>query len=192
MTSDYKTFNIYKPSENFVWTRSRIIWGLVIIPLICIFFVLHILKIPEKQIPDWLRQGIFAPMLTGFLGYLINIWLPEELKGKIKGKLIFEKEKITIDQEIFLIKDLKYVEIVQNDHKGRYIFSNAFDGMFSQGCNNTLKIRLLNNLGKKCFFQINHPRELLQISNQLNFYIENGLLTKEARNSTLNYNGNGF
>ncbi|MGG5210272.1 hypothetical protein ACQWU4_15220 [Chryseobacterium sp. MIQD13] len=151
-------------------------------------FILYILKIPEKQIPGWLSWVVFTPMMVGFLGYMINIWFPEQLKGKIEGKLIFEKEKITINNEVFLIKDLKYVEIIQNDHKGRYIFHNAFDGMFSQGCNNTLKIRLLNNLEKKCFFQINHPRELLQISDQLNFYIENGLLTKEARNSTLNYN----
>jgi len=192
MINDYKTFNIYIPSENFVWTRSRIILILMTISFISIFFLLYILKIPEKQIPRWLGFGIFAPMLIGFLGYLINMWFPEELKGKIKGKLIFEKEKITIDNEVFLIKDLKYIEITQNDHKGRYISRNAFDGMFSQGCNNTLKIRLLNNLEKKCFFQINHPRELLQISNQLNFYIENGLLTKEARNTTLNYNWHGF
>ncbi|WP_265131364.1 hypothetical protein [Chryseobacterium oranimense] len=187
MINDYKTFNIYIPSKNFVWTRSRIILILMAISFVSIFFLVYILKIPEKQIPRWLGLSISAPMLIGFLGYLINMWFPEELKGKIEGKLIFEKEKITIDNEVFLIKDLKYIEIIQNDHKGRYISRNAFDGMFSQGCNNILKIRLLNNLEKKCFFQINHPRELLQISNQLNFYIENGLLTKEARNTTLNY-----
>lgn len=187
--NNYKTFNIYKPSTGFVWTRARICYLLIVFPLLLIGFVLYVLKIPDQEIPKWFSWIITPPLCIGIIGGFINIFFPEELKGKIEGKLIFENEKITIDNEIFFIKELKHLEIVQNNHEGRYIYRNGFSGMFSQGCNNILKIRDLNNQERKCFFQIRQPRELLQISNQLNHYIDNyGLLSKEARNHILNYN----
>lgn len=184
---DYKTFNIYKPSETFVWTRERIFGVLIFLPLLTLVFITWILQIPDNKVPDWFSPIISIPILTAFIGGAINIWFREELKGKIEGKLIFEKEKITIDNEVFWIKDLKYIEITQNNYAGKYIFRNGFDGMFSQGCKNELRIRLKKNQEKRCLFQILQKRELLQTSDLLNYYIEKGLLTKEARNATLNY-----
>ncbi|WP_172277034.1 hypothetical protein [Chryseobacterium sp. LAM-KRS1] len=187
MAEDYKAFNIYKPANGFVWTRERLIYILIGIPFLTVAFVLYILKVPEKEIPGWFAWIIGIPMFIAFIGGFINVWFPEQLKGRMEGKLIFEKEKITVDNEVFLTQNLKYVEIVQNDHKGRFIIRNGADGAFSQGCNNYLKIRLLDNEERKVLFQIKQPGELLQISNQLNFYIEQGLMTKEARNNILNY-----
>lgn len=192
MAEDYKVFNIYKPAVGFLWTRERIIYVLIGIPFLVIAFTIYILGIPDKEMPKWFLWIIGPPLFVGTIGGFINVWFHEELKGKIEGKLIFEKDKITIDNEIFWTKDLKYVEITQNDHRGRYITRNGADGMFSQGCNNKLKIRLSNNKEKYILFQIKQMRELLQISNQLNAYIEQGLMTKEVRNSTLNYNNNGI
>jgi hypothetical protein len=192
MTEDYKVFNIYKPAKGFLWTRERIIYILLGVPFLVIAFALYILGIPEKEMPKWFLWIIGPPLCIGIVGSIINVWFPEQLKGKVEGKLIFEKNKITIDNEVFLTKDLKYIEIIQNDHKGRYIFRNGADGMFSQGCNNKLKIKALDNQERHILFQIKQMRELLQISNQLNAYIEQGLMTKEARNSTLNYNNNGI
>ncbi|ASK32407.1 hypothetical protein CEY12_20995 [Chryseobacterium sp. T16E-39] len=186
MTEDYKIFTIYKPTKGFVWTRARIIYVLFALPLL-FMAPAFILGIPDKEIPHWLLWIAFPPMFIALIGSCINIFFPEELKGQLQGKLIFEKEKITIDNEVFSTKDLQYIEIIQNDHKGRYIGRNGLDGQFSQGCNNQLKIRRLNYEERLVFFQIKQIRELLQISNQLNYYIELGLMTKEARNSTLNY-----
>ncbi|RLJ31760.1 hypothetical protein CLU97_1199 [Chryseobacterium sp. 7] len=188
MANDHKTFNIYNPSKNFVWTRSRIIWVLMIFSLVSIFFVLNILKIPEKQIPQWLGCSIFTPMILGFLVYMINIWFPEELKGKIDGKLIFEIDKITINNEILFTKDIKRIQISISDYKKKFIRYNQFDGAFSQGCKNELIIILLNNQKKSCFFQIQQPKETLQMVNQLDHYTKMGLLTKEEENNILNYN----
>lgn len=192
MANDYKFFIIYKPAKGFVWTRERILYTLLFVPFLAITFVLYILRIPDKEIPKWLSLMINIPIIIGVIGAFINVWFHEQLKGKLDGKLIFEKEKITIDNEVFWTKDLQYVEITQNNYKGKYIPRNGADGMFSQGCNNTLKIRLSNHQEKRILFQIKEPRELLQISNQLNCYIEQRLMTKEARNSTLNYNYNGI
>lgn len=187
MSKDYKTFNIYIPSKNFVWTRSRIIWTLVIIPVISMFFILYILKIPEKQIPSWLAWTIFAPLFIGFSGYLVNIWLTEELKGEMAGQLIFEMDKITINNEILAINDIKRIQISINDYKGKLILNNQFDGIFSHGCKNKLIITLLNNQNKSCFFQLKQPKEMVQMVNQLNYYTKLGLLTKEEGNQILNY-----
>lgn len=189
MTTDYKTFNIYKPSTGFVWTRARICYLLIIFPLLLIGFILYILQIPDQEVPQWVSWIITPLLCIGCIGGFINIFFPEELKGKIEGKLIFENEKITIDSETFLIKNIKHLEISQNDHQGKYLYKNGFNGMFSQGCNNILRIRDFNNQERRCFFQIRQPGELLQISNQLNYYIDQyGLLSKEARNNILNYN----
>ncbi|MCA6065544.1 hypothetical protein JI747_000050 [Chryseobacterium sp. RG1] len=189
MANDYKTFHIYKPTKGFVWTRARVCYFLVIFSLLLMGFVLYVLKIPDQEIPKWFLWIVTPLLCIGGVGGFINKLFPEELKGKIEGKLIFENEKITVDNETFFIKDIKHLEISPNDYEGKKIYRNGFSGMFLQGCNNTLKIRIFNNQERKCFFQIRQPRELLQISNQLNHYIDNyGLLSKEARNHILNYN----
>jgi len=176
-------FNIYKPSKGFVWTRSRIILAFILVDSL-ILFLIYTLGIKKSMVAHFFSWFSIFP----FVAYFINMWFPEQLKGKLEGKLIFEKEKITIDNIGYPIEEVKYIEIIPNDYKGKYIDRNAFDGMFSQGCNNKLKIRLLNNQEKCFFFQRQHPRELLYISDQLNYYIEKGLLTKKERNNILNYN----
>ncbi len=189
MTEDYKTFNIFKPSKGLVWTRARICYLLILFSLLIMGFTLYVLKIPDNELPGWFLWLSASPLCFAGIGGCVNMLFPEELKGKIDGKLVFENEKITIDNEIFFIKDVKHIEISQNSHQGKLIPKNGFEGMFSQGCNNILKIRIANNQEQKCFFQIKQPRELLQISNQLNHYIDKyDLLTKEARNNILNYN----
>lgn len=188
MSDDHKIFNIYYPSKKFVWTRSRIIWILMFISLISMLFILYILKIPEKQIPGWLSWIVFTPLIVGFLGYMINIWFPEQLKGKIEGKLIFEMDQIIINNEILFVKDIKRVQILISDYKKKFISYNQFDGAFSQGCKNELIITLLNNQKKSCFFQIQQPKEMLQMINQLDHYTEMGLLTKGEGSKILNYN----
>ncbi len=174
-------FNIYKPSKGFVWTRSRIILAFLLVDIL-ILLLIYTSGIKKDMVSRFFGWFTILP----FVAYFINMWFPEQLKGKLEGKLIFEIEKITIDNIVYPIEELKYIEIIQNDYKGKYIDRNAFDGMFSQVCNNKLKIRLLNNQEKHCLFQREYPRELLYISDQLNYYIEKGLLTKEARNSILN------
>ncbi|BAP30565.1 uncharacterized protein CHSO_1528 [Chryseobacterium sp. StRB126] len=119
---------------------------------------------------------------------MINIWFPEELKGKIEGKLIFEIDKITINNEILSTEDIKRIQISICDYKKKLIRYNQFDGAFSQGCRNELIITLLNNQKKSCFFQIQQPKEMLQIINQIEHYTKRGLLTKEEENNILNYN----
>lgn len=154
MTEDYKVFNIYKPAKGFVWTREKIIYVLIGIPFLALAFAIYILGIPDKELPKWFLWMIGLPLCIGLIGGFINFWFPEELKGKIEGKIIFEKDKITIDNEIFWTKDLKYIEVTQNNYRGRYIPRNGFDGMFSQGCNNMLKFRTLNNYERHVLFQI--------------------------------------
>lgn len=186
MAESYKAFNIYKPAKGFVWTRERIIGMLFLVPFFMMAFMVCILQIPDKEIPKWVGWILSLPAFIGLLCFIINFWLPSELKGKIEGKLIFEKDKIIIENAIFLTKDLKYIEINKKDYRGQMLAFNGLNGVFSQGCNNELIIGLLNGTKQSCFFQIQYSREMLHIINQLEHYTKQGLLNQKEGNKILN------
>lgn len=186
MAESYKAFNIYKPAKGFKWTREKILGMLLLVPFFVLAFIVYILQIPDKEIPKWIRWILCLPAFIGLVGFIINFWLPSELKGKIEGKLIFEKDTITIDNALFFTKDLKYIEIIKKDYRGQMLPFNGLDGVFSQGCNNQLIIGLLDGTKQSCFFQIQYAQEMLQIINQLEYYTQQGLLNQKEGNTILN------
>lgn len=176
-------FRIYKKSERFVWTRSRII--LAIILLILLIFGIEGFAVGE------IRNNLFNKivgylMCFVFFAGIINNLFREELKGELDGTIIFENEKIQIGQEIFPIDEIRLIKFNGYDYVDMLITVNFPDGLFSNGVDNKLIIIFHSGKVITTAFQRNYETEMRKIIKELTHYYNEKKMIKENYLNTIN------
>jgi hypothetical protein len=112
--------------------------------------------------------------------------LREELKGKLQGNIIFEKEKITIENNVYSLREIRLIKFYGYDYADMVITNNFPDGLFSNGVNNNLTIILNSGIIITVDFQRNHESDMRKIIHELNYYYKEGKMIKENYLNTIN------
>ena len=95
------------------------------------------------------EMGIIACLLIliGILTKIIGQFRHERLKGNIKGTIELQNEKIIVNDNEYLIDEIKKIEVYGGDYKGKWISKNKtdFGNALSNGVENAIKIVMENN-----------------------------------------------
>ena len=176
-------YRIYRKSEKFVWTRSRIILTIILSTLV-IFGI-------EYLIEGNLRNNLFNKiigylMCIAFFAGIINNLFREQLKGKLEGLIVFENDIIKINQKTIYLDEIRLIKFNGFDYVDKLITHNFPDGLFSNGVNN--RVTIIFNSGKVITtdFQRNYESEMKKIINELTHYYNEKKMTKENYLNTVN------
>ena len=171
-----KHFNIFE--EKFVWTRTRIINYTILIIFLGVASIALIFKIEKSPIFNFLLiLCFFLYLIGGFLKFK-GINQNEQLKGKLNGKIIFEKEYIVINDQKINLSDIKKIEIEGVDwldlRKTNYLLGFNYENGLSNGTKNYLSIEFSDNKKQKIQFQLNDACEFKEIEEVIkHYYINN-------------------
>lgn len=171
-----KEFNIFE--KQFVWTRTNIINCIILILVLIILFTSLILKIEKSIFLTYLLIITFIFYLIGLTLKFINFNQIQQLKGKLSGKFIFEKDYIQINEKRINLEEIKKIEISGVDWIGlrstNYILDYNYENGLSNGTKNYLIIEYNNNTKLKIQFQQNNACEFKEIEEVIkHYYINN-------------------
>ena len=170
-------FKIFIENDKLIWTRSRILFAAFLFSFMIFSIKVYLIGKTESDIVEKIFGFIIIVIMV--LG-LINSLMRQQLNGKLKGKIIFDYEKIVIGNTIYNLADIKLIKIDIRNYKGQLISSDAgFWEMFSNGVNNEVKLILNSGERIKCNFQINYQREIVRANKELRNYVDKGKLLEK-------------
>lgn len=176
-------YRIYRKSEKFVWTRSRIILTIILSTLL-IYEIEYLIKGALED--NLLNKIIGYLMFLSFFAGIINNLFKEQLEGKLEGLIIFENDNIKIDQETIYLGEIRLIKFNGFDYVDMLIIHNFPDGLFSNGVNN--RVTIIFNSGKVITinFQRNYESEMRKIIKELTHYYNEKKMIKENYFDTIN------
>jgi hypothetical protein len=171
-----KEFKIFE--KQFVWTRTNIINFSILLLVLIILFISLILKIEKSTLLTFLLLTVFAFYLIGLCLKFMNFNRVQQLKGKLTGKFIFEKDYIQINENRISLENIKKIEITGVDWVGlrntNYLLGYNYENGLSNGIENYLLIEYNNNTYQKIQFQQNDACEFGEIQEIIkHYYINN-------------------
>ncbi len=171
-----KEFKIFE--KQFVWTRTNIINFSILFLVLIILFISLIIKIEKSTHLTFLLITVFAFYLIGIFLKFMNFNRVQQLKGKLTGNLIFEKDYIQINENKISLENIKKIEITGVDWVGlrntNYLLSYNYENGVSNGIENYLLIEYNNNTNQKIQFQQNDACEFDEIQEIIkHYYINN-------------------
>lgn len=152
-----KKFSIYKP-YSFYWTVTYKSYAFILGAIALILILKFSLDVPESH--PLFKSLLFTPILPFiyFIGrsfIITNKYRP--LKGKLKGYINFNKDKITIADQDYSLDHIRKIEFEGVDWLGRECWNKGlrerFEEPFSQGVDNTLVLFLKDKQIIKTRFQ---------------------------------------
>lgn len=169
-------FKIFTKSHKFYWTNNNIIYSIMFFCLFVVFINNGTGIIKRNLINNISLIIFFIALITGAILKFIGFSKYELLKGKLDGFLIFEMNSIQIDNEIFTLNKIRFIEITNDDYYGKltgYSKGN-FDGALSNGVNNHIKIIL--NSGEIIWrnYELCNANDFLEIRSELINYYRKG------------------
>lgn len=101
----------------------------------------------------------------------------------IKNGIILEVDKITVQNQVFLLDEIESIDFILNDYYGFFIYEiYSFEPSLSNGLDNTLIITLKNEKNYKYFFQREVPYEFYTTKRLFAHYYKEGKLKFESLN----------
>ncbi|MEO5777734.1 MAG: hypothetical protein ABIQ27_12580 [Flavobacterium sp.] len=135
----------------------------------------------SDPIPKNIFNNIFificlGSWITGVISGFYNLGKAKPLKGKLDGFLIFEMDKIKIQEETFTLEQIKNIEISNDDYYGKMNGSGRgnFGPALSNGTDNTLKLKLLSGELKTYSYEMYDGNDFQKVKNELMNYYLNG------------------
>jgi hypothetical protein len=150
-------FSIYvKFNKSFYWTAETILYSILFFCCGVVFFKQKVLNLEENFIDKFFLWLALASFMFGTILKFYNMNKIEPLRGKLEGYLIFEKESITVGNEIYPIEKIRTIKISNDDYSGA--FRNVSQGnlgpALSNGTNNSIVIYLISGEPKKYQFEL--------------------------------------
>lgn len=167
-----KEFNVFE--KQFVWTRTNTINFIILILVLIVLFISLILKIEKSTFLTFLLITAFALYLIGLTLKLSNFNRVQQLKGRLTGKIFFDKDYIKINEKRINLEQIKKIEITGVDWIGlkstNYILDYNYENGLSNGTKNYLIIEYNDNTKQKIQFQKKNACEFKEIEDVIKHY----------------------
>lgn len=174
------TFKIYIPVNKNVRIGK---WGIMaLIVIICVspmLFERHVLEIERVSWFSTIMLAFYMVAVPLALLYftVAKFYKKEQLKGILKGDLIFTNTEIIIENKVHPIQDIKNVSFVCfDDYVGRKDTSRYSLKGISNGVDNAVELYFSNGKKVTYHFQMTERYELRDIREQLIAYHKAGKL----------------
>ncbi len=168
-------FEIFIKADKFIFTKARISFWLFSLVLV---LGIYTEKKDFKILDNIVKYSSISLLIFG----VINSFFRRQLKGKLKGNLIFNPDNITINSKVYTLADIKSIKINLDDYKGQYIGSSrptVFLENFSSGVNNEIIIIFNTGAIIKINFQRKTENEIMSVHGSLRNYLDKGKLTRK-------------
>jgi hypothetical protein len=172
-------FAIFKKTDKFYWTKNRVIYSSFFLCIGIIWLkrnVLHIkTDILDNLFLGMIGIGFFALIIVMILGFS----KPDALRGKLEGFITFREDSIEVDEEVFLISELKNLNITNEDYYGKMIPRGRgnFNSPLSNGVDNSIILTFLSDEKKIYNFELYYSDDFQKIRNELIHYYKLGKMT---------------
>lgn len=162
-------FSLFIKSDKFYWSTNKIIYS-------TLFFCLAVILIKDKvfKIEENLFDKIFQYLMIGC--FIIGLILKfkgfteiEPLRGKLDGSIVFNKDSISVKDEIFQIDEVRKIQISNDDYNGRLNGTSKgnFGPALSNGTNNFIVIFFESGISKRYQFELINSDDFQKIRNIL-------------------------
>jgi hypothetical protein len=172
---DRLSFDIFIPEKKFRFTPNwivTILWGVTL----GFFWIFDHIVPPNGTFGIIWLVCVFLVSLY----YMISSFFTyEPLKGIMKGKIIFEKTSIVIDEKIYELKDITGIDFGFVDYYGgfRSISGANFNPLLSQGVNNFIEFKDNSKAVIRTYFRIQSKHGSMTLYPFINDAVECGAMT---------------
>mgnify|MGYP003610019506 FL=1 len=167
-------FSIYTKPNKFYWSAEIITYSIIFFCCGVMLFKQKVLNIEENLIDKvfmWLTVSTF---MFGVILKFYNMGKFEPIRGKFEGYLSFEKDKITVCEEIFPIEKIRKIKISNDDYSGKLV--NVSKGnlgpALSNGTRNFIIIYFESGESKRHQFELINSDDFQKVRQELiNYYL---------------------
>ncbi|EJG02533.1 hypothetical protein [Flavobacterium sp. F52] len=165
-------FSIYTKSNKFHWSPEIITYSILFFCCGVMLFKQEVLNLEHNFIDEifiWFTVGTF---MFGAILKFYNLNKTEPLRGKFEGYLSFEKESITVGNEIYPIERIRKIQISNDDYVGRlaHISSGNLGPALSNGTNNFVIIYFESGTSKRYDFELINSDDFQKVRETLICY----------------------
>jgi len=172
---DKLSFPIYEPAEKkFKITPNLIVFGLWLIT-ITFFWLFDSSFSPNSNFKSYCLTIVFVVTMY-FL--ITSIFSYEPLNGVMNGEIIFEEDKIEINEKVFELKNINKLDFGFGDFYGdRSLASYNFNPSLSQGVGNS--VSFTDNTGQthKIYFKLMSRNQYKNLYPFINSAVKIGAMT---------------
>ncbi len=178
-------FSIYTKSNKFYWTAEIIIYSIIFFCCGVMLFKQKVLNLEENLIDKvfiWLAVSAF---MFGVVLKFYNIGKYEPIRGKLLGYLIFEKDKLTICDEIYPIETIRNIKIDNDDYSGKLVNTSKgnLGPTLSNGIRNYITIYFESGESKRHQFELLNSDDFQKVRKELiSYYLKGKIEFDEITN----------
>ena len=152
-----KSYNLYIPGNKFYITPDKVIFSLMLLFLFPALIEFWVLQHNNDELSLFSKICLYIVPVIVIAAIVVsarNIHRHEPLKGTISGRIIFEKERIIVDNLPFLINEVEKISVRFSDYKSLRKTYRGFNGKLSNGIDNEIIIELPGGEIQVYFFQV--------------------------------------
>jgi hypothetical protein len=169
-------FSIYTKPNKFYWSAEIITYSVLFFCCGVMLFKQKVLNLEENlfdKVFMWLAVSTF--MFAAILKFY-NLGKFEPISGKFEGYLSFEKDKITVCDEVFPIQKIRAIKISNDDYSGKLvnISRGNLGPTLSNGTRNYLTIYFESGESKRYQFELINSDDFQKVRHELISYYLNG------------------
>lgn len=177
-----KQLNLYIKPIGFYWTRTRVVYGLML--LIILTYVVVNLFYKNEEINKYLfYTGIGIFLLATVLKMITMVGYQEVHGNLIVNGITLDYDKVVIQDKVFYVEEIETISFDINDYYGLFVYDRtSFEPALSNGLNNKICITLKNGQKLECYFQKELPYEFYTSKKLFMHYYRIGIIkVKEKR-----------
>ena len=176
-------FAIYHKSKSFRPTTNQVIYTFNVVVLSIWIFLEKILK--TEQFISLLGWAVAISWLIALIAMLVGGFKAPPLRGRLDGFISFDKDKITVEKEVFNLNEINRIKITNDDYYGKikYLGRGNFNASYSNGVDNELLIELNSSQVKVYDFEIYNSADFQKVKPELiTYYLEGKMKFNDLTN----------
>jgi hypothetical protein len=176
LTENMQKFSIYTKSNKFYWSAEIITYSIIFFCCGVMLFKQKVLNIEENLIDKVFMWLVVNTFMFGVILKLYNIGRFEPIRGKFEGYLLFEKDKITVCEEIYPIEKIRTIKISNDDYSGKLVNTSKgnLGPALSNGTRNFIIIYFESGESKRYQFELNNSNDFQKLRREFISYYLNG------------------
>jgi hypothetical protein len=167
-------FSIYTKPTKFYWSAEIIIYSIIFFYCGVMFFKQKVLNLEENLIDKIFMWLAVCTFMFGVILKFYNLGKFEPIRGKFEGYLIFEKDKVTVCDEIYPIEKIRKIKISNDDYSGKLvnISKGNLGPALSNGTRNFIIIYFESGESKRHQFELINSDDFQKVRQELiNYYL---------------------
>ena len=178
---NYQYLQIFVNQKTFPISNENLIFIFLIALTSLNYYIYNSSKIENKIFES---LGVIFTLIT-FIYFIIliisNLFRHERLRGKLSGRLIFEKDKIHFGCDTYNIRDIKEIVIENWYVKGDIVnvITPTLKPKKSNGVKNYVKLYLKNGTIETCYFLQTKTDRIQKFSKVFKSYFNLGIINEQ-------------